>query len=176
LRLLLLPDELRSSLKGPLGRLYKGNGQECVKAMEKELLCARKVVAIGDMTAFYLLKASIVPDLLVVDNKTKRMPVSGHVVEKLDHESYKTVKVHNPAATLTKELIDLIRESLQSDEHVKIVVEGEEDLATLPAILYAPLGSVVVYGQPNEGSVLVDVTPERKLHIKEFMKRMIVEE
>jgi len=117
-----------------------------------------------------------VPDLLVVDNKTKRMPVSDHIIEKLDHESYKTVRVNNPAATLTKELIDLIRDSMHSNEHVKIVVEGEEDLATLPAILYAPLGTVVVYGQPNEGSVLVDVTLERKLHIEEFMKRMIVEE
>jgi hypothetical protein len=176
LRLLLLPDELRSSLKEPLGRLYKGNGQECVKAMEKELLSAKKVAAIGDMTAFYLLKASIVPDLLVVDNKTKRMPVSDDVIDMLDHESYKTIKVQNPAATLSKELIDLISESLHGTTHVKIVVEGEEDLATLPAILYAPMRSVVVYGQPNEGSVLVDVTPERKLHVEEFMKRMIVEE
>jgi hypothetical protein len=176
LRLLLLPDELRSSLKDPLGRLYRGNGRECVEAMKKELLSARKVAAIGDMTAFYLLNASIVPDLLVVDNKTKRMPVSDNVARKLDHESYKTLRVQNPAATLTKELMDLIRGSLQSDEHVKIIVEGEEDLATLPAILYAPLGSVVVYGQPDEGSVLVDVTPERKLHIEEFMKQMIVEE
>jgi len=176
LRLLLLPDELRSSLKEPLGRLYKGNGQECITAMEKELLFAKKVVAIGDMTAFYLLKASVVPDLLVVDNKTKRMPVSDHIIKMLDHESYKTVRVKNPAATVSKDLIDLIQDSLNSDEHVKIVVEGEEDLATLPAILYAPMGSVVVYGQPNEGSVLVNVTPERKLYIEEFMKRMIVEE
>ena len=144
--------------------------------MEKELLSARKVAAIGDMTAFYLLEASIVPDLLVVDNKTKRMPVTDHVIDMLDHESYKTVMVKNPAATITKDLIDQIRESLQGTNHVKIVVEGEEDLATLPAILYAPLGSVVVYGQPHEGRVLVDVTPERKLHIEEFMKRMIVEE
>jgi hypothetical protein len=104
------------------------------------------------------------------------MPVSDHIAKKLDHESYKTIKVHNPAATLTKDLIDRIRESLHGDEHIKIIVEGEEDLATLPAILYAPLGSVVVYGQPNEGSVLVDVTAERKLHIEEFMKRMIEEE
>jgi len=176
LRLLLLPDELRSSLKEPLGRLYKGNGLECITAMEKELLFAKKVVAIGDMTAFYLLKASIVPDLLVVDNKTKRMQVSDHITEMLDHESYKTIRVKNPAATISKDLIDLIQDSLNSDEHVKIVVEGEEDLATLPAILYAPMGSVVVYGQPNEGSVLVNVTPERKLYIEEFMKRMIVEE
>jgi len=176
LRLLLLPDELRSSLKEPLGRLYKGNGLECITAMEKELLFAKKVVAIGDMTAFYLLKASIVPDLLVVDNKTKRMQVSDHITEMLDHESYKTIRVKNPAATISKDLIDLIQDSLNSDEHVKIVVEGEEDLATLPAILCAPMGSVVVYGQPDEGSVLVNVTPERKLYIEEFMKRMIVEE
>jgi len=163
-------------LKEPLGRLYKGNGLECITAMEKELLFAKKVVAIGDMTAFYLLKASIVPDLLVVDNKTKRMQVSDHITEMLDHESYKTIRVKNPAATISKDLIDLIQDSLNSDEHVKIVVEGEEDLATLPAILCAPMGSVVVYGQPDEGSVLVNVTPERKLYIEEFMKRMIVEE
>jgi len=104
------------------------------------------------------------------------MPVSDHVIDMLGHESYRTVRVKNPAATISKDLIDLISESLHGTEHVKIIVEGEEDLATLPAILYAPLGSVVVYGQPNEGSVLVDVTPERKLHIEKFMKQMIVEE
>lgn len=176
MRLLLLPDELRNYLKEPLGRLYRGNGLECITAMEKELRSARKVIAVGDMTAFYLLKANIEPDLLVVDNKTKRMPVSDHVVDTLGHESYKTIRVKNPAATISKDLIDLIKQSLQGTEHIKMIVEGEEDLATLPAILYAPQGSVVVYGQPNEGSVLVDVTPEKKLHIEKFMKQMIVEE
>jgi hypothetical protein len=97
-------------------------------------------------------------------------------VQNLDHDSYKTIEVKNPAGTLTKELIDQIRASLNSDGRVKIIVDGEEDLATLPAILYAPLGSVVVYGQPNEGSVLVDVTPEMKTRIDEFMKQMTVEE
>ena len=179
MRLLLLPDKLRFLLKDPLGKLYKGNGVECAIAMKKELIGAKKVAAIGDMTVFYLLQASIVPDLAVVDNKTKRMPVPDHIVQNLDHDSYKTIEVKNPAATLTKELIDIIRDSLNSvnsDERVKIIVDGEEDLATLPAILYAPLGSAVVYGQPDEGSVLVDVTPEIKLQIDEFMKQMIVEE
>jgi uncharacterized protein (UPF0218 family) len=176
LGLLLLPDELRSLLKEPLGRLYQGDGLECIKSMEKELHIAKKLVAVGDMTSFYLLKAGNMPDLLVVDNKTKRMPVSDQIIEKLDHKSYKTVKVQNPAATLSRDLMDQIRTSLQGRDKIKIIVEGEEDLATLPAILYAPLGSVVVYGQPNEGSVLVDVTAEKKLHIEELMKRMIVEE
>ncbi len=176
MRLLRLPEELRLQLKDPLGRLFKGNGLDCTIAMKKKLMAAKKVAAVGDMTAFYLLTASIVPDLAVVDNKTKRMPVPDHIVTSLDHDSYKTIEVKNPAATLTKELIDVIRESLNGDQRVKIVVDGEEDLATLPAILYAPLGSVVVYGQPDEGSVLVDVTPEMKTRIDEFMKQMIVEE
>jgi hypothetical protein len=156
--------------------LFKGDGLECAIAMKKELASAKKVAAVGDMTTFYLLAASIVPDLAVVDNKTKRMPVPDHIVQNLDHDSYKTIEVKNPAATLTKELIDQIRDSLNSDQRVKIVVDGEEDLATLPAILYAPSGSVVVYGQPDEGSVLVDVTPEMKTRIDKFMKQMIVEE
>jgi uncharacterized protein (UPF0218 family) len=176
LRILRLPDDLRSMLKEPLGRIYKGNGLDCVKAMETELRAAKKVAAIGDMTAFYLLKAAIVPDLAIVDNKTKRMPVPDHVVQSLDHDSYRTVEVKNPAATLTKELIGLIRDSLKGEVRVKIIVDGEEDLATLPAILYAPLGSVVVYGQPNEGSVLVKVTAEKKKHVEELMNRMIVED
>jgi len=176
LGLLLLPDELRSVLKEPLGKLCRGDGLDCVRAMEKDLERAKKLVAVGDMTAYYLLKAGIVPDLLIVDNKTKRLPVSDQVLDELDHKGYKTVPVQNPAATLSSDLMDLIQESMQGGEKIKIIVEGEEDLATLPAILYSPLGSAVVYGQPNEGSVLVDVTAEKKLHIKELMKRMIVEE
>jgi len=144
--------------------------------MESELRASRKVAAVGDMTAFYLLKASIVPDLAIVDNKTKRMPVPDHIVQSLDHDSYKTIEVENPAATLTSELIDRIKDALSGEGRVKIIVDGEEDLATLPAILYAPLGSAVVYGQPNEGSVLVKVTPDKKTQIVELMKRMIVEE
>ena len=174
--LLLLPDELRSVLKEPLGKLCRGDGLDCVRAMEKDLKRAHKLVAVGDMTAYYLLKAGISPDLMIVDNKTKRMQVSDRVMDKLDHKGYKTVPVQNPAATLSSDLMDLIQESMQGQEKIKIIVEGEEDLATLPAILYSPLGSAVVYGQPNEGSVLVDVTAEKKLHIKELMKSMIVEE
>lgn len=176
MKLLLLPESLRSLLKEPLGTLCKGSGLECVRTMEPELRSAKKIAAVGDMTAFYLLEASIEPDLAIVDNKTKRLPVPEHVQKSLKHDLYRTVEVKNPPATLTKDLMDLIRESLSGDERTKIVVDGEEDLATLPAILYAPLGSAVVYGQPNEGSVLVIVTEEKKKHIENLMKQMIKEE
>jgi uncharacterized protein (UPF0218 family) len=176
LKLLVLPEELRSELKSPLGMLCQGRGVECINGMDSELKAAKKIAAVGDMTAFYLLEASIVPDLAIVDNKTKRMPAPDHVKRSLERNSFKTIEVKNPPATLNQELIDHIKASLAGNERVKIIVDGEEDLATLPAILYAPLGSVVVYGQPNEGSVLVKVTPEKKKHITDLMTRMILEE
>lgn len=163
-------------LKNPLGKLYRGNGTECVDAMREELESAKKVIAIGDMTAFYLLRSSITPDLAVVDNKTKRTQIPDHILHSLDHNSYNSIEVKNPPATLTEELIERIKDSLAGEKRVKIVVEGEEDLATLPAILYAPLGSAVVYGQPDEGSVLVRATAESKKYVNELMKKMIVEE
>jgi len=169
-----LPENLRDKLKNPLGRLYKGNGLECVRAMEEDLRQASKVAAVGDMTAYYLLDGSVMPDLLVVDMKTKRAHVSSDVLKSLEHDSYRVVKVDNPPSTLTDELIDAIRSSLAGTDKVKIIVRGEEDLATLPVILYAPIGSAVVYGQPNEGSVLVKVTPDKKVQIKNLMEKMEV--
>lgn len=176
MKFLLLPEELRSLLKDPLGKLCQGDGLECVQAMDSDLRGATRLIAVGDMTAFYLQKASILPDLIIVDNKTKREPVPEHISQSLEHDSYKTFEVKNPAATLTRELMDRIKESLSSKERVKIVVEGEEDLATLPSILYAPLGSVVIYGQPNVGSVMVKVTVEKKKQIDDLMKQMLVED
>ena len=43
------------------------------------------------------------------------------------------------------------------DESTIIVVDGEEDLLALPAIALAPLTSVILYGQPDEGLVIVKV-------------------
>ncbi|NYT01504.1 MAG: DUF359 domain-containing protein [Methanosarcinales archaeon] len=176
MRVLRLPEDLRDELKAPLGTLYRCDGLECVKKMKEELRRATMVLAVGDITAFYLLEGSVTPDIIIVDHKTKRAPIHDHVKAGIHQPDYELVEVDNPAATLTQEFIDLIRERLESRRPTRIVVNGEEDLAALPVILYAPIGSAVVYGQPNEGSVLVRVTPEKKAHIDNLMKRMTVED
>jgi GTP-dependent dephospho-CoA kinase len=173
---LVLPDTLRSELKEPLGKLYRCKGIECVRAMEKELKSAPKIVAVGDVTAFYLMEAQVMPDLIIVDHMTKRATTPDHVKRGLENDGYTTIVVENPAATITPELIDLIKGSFGQDRKTRIVVDGEEDLATLPVILYAPLGTAVVYGQPNEGSVLVIVTPDKREEIETLMKKMISED
>jgi uncharacterized protein (UPF0218 family) len=63
---------------------------------------------------------------------------------------------------------------LQGDEEVHLVVDGEEDLLTLIAVLYAPEKSWVVYGQPREGAVVVEVTPEKKAETAEILRGMDV--
>jgi uncharacterized protein (UPF0218 family) len=51
-------------------------------------------------------------------------------------------------------------------------VDGEEDLLTLVAIMVAPAGSIIAYGQPATGIVLVRVTPNKKNEIKALIDQM----
>ena len=40
------------------------------------------------------------------------------------------------------------------------MLTGEEDLLVIPVCIHAPDNAVVMYGQPNEGLVIVKITPE----------------
>jgi uncharacterized protein (UPF0218 family) len=84
----------------------------------------------------------------------------------------KTVRVNNPKGTITHEAILAINEALEKNEHTHIVVDGEEDLLTLIAVLNAPENAVVVYGQPYSGIVVVKVTSEKKAEARQFLKAM----
>jgi uncharacterized protein (UPF0218 family) len=50
--------------------------------------------------------------------------------------------------------------------------EGEEDLLTLIAVLYAPETAFIVYGQPHSGIVVIKATSEKKAQVKEFLNAM----
>ena len=71
------------------------------------------------------------------------------------------LEADNPAGTITENLWETIEEAisltLKDSENRIIVVKGEEDLAVLPCLLVAPENAVVLYGQPNEGLVFVNV-------------------
>ncbi len=59
-----------------------------------------------------------------------------------------------------------------SDKHIQIVINGEEDLAALPAIAMAPISSVIIYGLPDKGAVVVRVTEDKKKEIQLLLNRM----
>jgi len=161
--------ELRAKFKEPFGTLIRGSFDETMGKMKK-LLDEEKppmTISVGDVVSCNLHEHNLHPQLTIIDTKFLRnqnMPEKTHVE--------KTVHVNNPKGTITKEAIFAVKEALEKNEHTHIVVEGEEDLLTLIAVLYAPENAIVVYGQPYSGIVVVKVTPEKKAQAKEFLKEM----
>lgn len=162
--LLSLPDELRSAFKDPSGPLYTDPDALLADAGEP-------LVTVGDVVTYHLVSASRQPDVAIVDGRTEREAVDPEVRETIDGLPQQ-ITVSNPAATLTGDLLTTLVDALESDEPVTIVVDGEEDLATLPAVLVAPDGATVVYGQPGEGMVAVSVDDEIRREFHDRLERM----
>jgi uncharacterized protein (UPF0218 family) len=152
-----LPEELRSVLRRPLGRLFQ-NVDQALQAIGKPRLLA----SVGDAVTCELIKRGITPDLAVVDHRIMREPISEEMNALLKWPT-RTVKVRNPAGTLTDELM----EALKLPTPLRIEVEGEEDLATLACGMLLPEGAVILYGQPGEGVVAVEVTAQER---EEFLR------
>ena len=150
--LLRLPEGDRAAFKEPLGPVLTDAG---------ELLDAAgdPLVAVGDVVTAHLERAGRQPDVAVVDERTEREAVADDVAAALREPD---VTVANPPATLTRGLLAALGDALRADEPRVLLVDGEEDLATLPAVLAAPDGASVVYGQPGEGMVLVRVDAETR--------------
>ncbi|WP_297464308.1 GTP-dependent dephospho-CoA kinase [Thermococcus sp.] len=166
-----LTPELRGELKRPLGRLIRGEIPEPYRRIRDELE-GKLVVTVGDVVTENVLKLGIRPDLAVYDHRTKRRDYTPQI----DDDAL-LITVRNPPGTITKALLNAIRKGFGlagKGRRVRIVVDGEEDLAAIPAVLYAPIGSVVLYGQPDEGVVLIRVTPECKRRCGKLMSKMEV--
>ncbi len=166
-----LTEELRRELKKPLGELVKGPIPEPYEKLRDEL-SGKFIVTVGDVVTENVLRLGITPNVALYDLKTKRKEYSPDI-----HENAVFMTVKNPSGTITKALLDAVRKAVSLAERgrpVQILVNGEEDLAAIPAVLYAPLGSVVLYGQPGEGVVLIKVTPECKRRCARILSKMEV--
>lgn len=158
-----LPEEVRHRLKRPFGKLFEST-QEASNHLRK--IDFEWLVTVGDVVTAELLGVGLEPDVAIFDLTVKRSPASEDRRKIVEDYSVRSVKVENPAGHITTELMNAIR---TAQPPLKIIVDGEEDLATLPAVLFAPNGSAVVYGQPDEGLVIVKVSKERKDEFEELL-------
>ena len=165
-----LPENIRGFLKKPYGTLYNGDGPEVVALFRDELERSPFIIAVGDVTTANLIEAGVFPDLCLVDRLTKRSPVSRNVSEKTSRDVYDDVFIKNPAGSITEELIGAVSESISAGRRIRINVDGEEDLATIPAIALCDIGTAVLYGQPDEGLVFVKVTDEKKAEMASLLE------
>lgn len=161
---LTLPDELRAAFKDPMGSVYTDSDR-----LRGEL--GTPVVAVGDVVTRHLTDAGARPDLAVVDWVTERETLPA--ADRPEIEGYDIrVDVTNPAAVLTGDLLTALREGVERDGTTVIVVDGEEDLVTLPALVAAPTGASVVYGQPGEGMVHVPVDDASSERARDLLAQM----
>jgi hypothetical protein len=130
------------------------------------------LVAVGDVVTYHLLEAGRVPDVALVDARTERERVDPEVLARLEAGDFDRERsVENPAAVLTADLLAALRAAVGSEGTVCLDIDGEEDLATLPAVALAPDGASVVYGQPGEGMVHVVVDDEVRASARELLGR-----
>jgi uncharacterized protein (UPF0218 family) len=162
---LYLPVELRSELREPIGEIMPG------KMAIGALRNGERLFTIGDQCTLTFVEENIIPDVFIVDYQIKREP-NPELESKFGSVSDVTTKVRNPAGMITKELWMAISESIPLERKVRIEVDGEEDLATLPCISLAQNGSQVAYGLPDQGLVLVDVDDDSKNHVRRILEKM----
>lgn len=160
--MLSLPDRLRNELKDPIGEIYTDPETVIAEA-------GSPLVTVGDIVTTHICTVSV-PQIAVIDGKTKRSSLaSDKAVDRSRFE--RELRVENPAATLSTELLEALSDSFSGGSTV-IVVDGEEDLVTVPAIVASPTGASVIYGQPNEGMVLVSVDEAMQARMRELLSRM----
>lgn len=167
-----LPESLRSALKAPFGPVFTDAESLLDQA-------GGPLIAVGDIVTYHLLEAGQPPDVSLIDERTERSAVDAGIRETIvggdsaDGWFDSRIQVANPPGTLTASLLDALVEALDRDDPSTIVVvDGEEDLATLPAMVVAPHGSSVVYGQPGEGMVHVAVEAEATERARSILSRM----
>jgi uncharacterized protein (UPF0218 family) len=128
-----------------------------------------KLTTVGDVVSRETLTAGIHVNLRIVDQMTLRKRISP-----VEIKAERTYKVRNPAGVVTREAWEAIKEALREEEAL-ILVDGEEDLLAIPAVLESPDNALVVYGQPSEGLVVVTTSLEKKSEVRKIVNRMTEE-
>jgi cytidyltransferase-like protein len=170
-----MPDSLRPELQKPLGRIIPSGEVKAALQQNRDNV----VITVGDITTHTALVVGVRPALAVIDLQVERKPYQ--TLEDFKFPSnYSIVKLRSGPGFIAKSAIDAIvawSATLRARKRMVLVVDGEEDLLTLPAIIHAPVGSFVYYGSPpasgEEGLVEVEVTSRMKTVAAELLGQFI---
>ncbi len=170
---LYLPDRLREELRKPLGELFENKlvTARYTGILDNERLRGNLVITVGDITTQTFNKMFIRQKISIIDLNVNRKKIFDKVSELGFLKSEKIVNVKNQPGQISYELFSAVALAFRQRERVIIQVEGEEDLAVLPAVLAAPLGAEVFYGQPDRGVVGVKITEEIKNKAYSFVSQ-----
>ena len=161
----------RIRLKHPFGKLLIGPPKKTIKILKETIKreSPSKIMAIGDIVASNLIKNGIKVNLIIIDFKSERKSTTPPALN-----GFKIIEIKNTPGTINSAAYDVVSDAVAESSNTAIIVEGEEDLLTLPVIWFAPAKSMVVYGQPHVGLVFVLITDRIKHEAKwllEFVRK-----
>lgn len=168
-----IPPDVLAELKKPLGKLIPDSDITERKIRKEIAGIKHKIITVGDRSTERLISFDIYPDLAIIDGVERRQEKGTNLADRMIGLKAKDViriSCINPAGTITQEAITKIRFALSSEKNFILQVVGEEDLLTLPVCFFAPTNSLVCYGQPLEGLVLIKVNNSMRRKAKELMK------
>jgi len=161
-------EKTRTRLKHPLGQLLTGPPEKTMPHLGRIIAegAPPKIIAVGDSVSLWMRRFGLDASIYVVDGRVMRADIDGTV------SGPSEIVVRNPAGEVTEEAYEALRWALEEKEPKVVRVVGEEDLLALPSVILAPAGSLIVYGQPYVGVVVVRVTPEAKAEAGELLEAM----
>jgi len=159
-----ISSEARTYLSKPLGKLYRPDGLEELRDTLYKARASFKLASVGDRVTKTLIDWSITPDIAVIDCMERRRPVNI-----VDESLFNLIiYVDNRRGMVNLSITDIIRKNL-ARAPILLKVGGEDDLVGIPVIMALDDGDIMLYGQPNEGIVLVEVTSKLKKRLEELI-------
>ena len=132
------------------------------------IILEKVVITVGDATSELLLRMGLIPLLHIIDGQEKREKRSLPLADAINTE----LSVKNNPGEISVESFNLVKNIFEEKPPIRLVVDGEEDLLVLPVCLFAPENSVVMYGQPNEGLVIAEITNDVRDKIQKIVNQM----
>lgn len=188
-----LKPSMRKEFSKPLGKLFKGDPDvsfpEAIKWMNTQfndlfdgssIENTPIVIGVGDVVSKSIIQNKFLRPLvkyLFIDGESQRGR-NQFRIPNLENSIKKTF--YNPAGFISKDIFEFFLESLHDDNQYIVVIDGEEDLLVIPAILESN-NSFIFYGQPPitdiippipSGCVVIYNNSELKQRIKELFEQM----
>jgi len=188
-----LKPSMRKEFSKPLGELFKGKPEvafpEAIKWMNNQfsdlfdgssIKKMPTVIGVGDVVSKSIIQNKFLRPLmkyLFIDGESQRGR-NQFMIPNLEKSIKKTF--YNPAGFINEEIFDFIKETINDDNQYLVIIDGEEDLLVIPAILEIN-NSFIFYGQPPitdiippipAGCVVMYNNSEIKQRIKELFEQM----
>lgn len=158
---LALPESQRDAFKESLGEELPDS---CLDSIEDETV----YLTVGDVVSLVFRRHGVRPSLSIYDGFTERREMTDFA-RLVEDEPKETVV--NPAGTITAEMADAVRRGIEGETGL-IRVEGEEDLAVLPCMVYAPDDARIVYGMPGKCMMAIVVDDAVRGRARELLSKM----